>query len=225
MKKWSLAEAASDVAATEKISGQQLLGRAFRRGLCSRGTRRARTVDAIPLLVLLALLWGCSGDTSKPAESAKAEAKGADSLTGRSAFQKMFIAARGWARDAQRYRLESTPTSDANGRDGKSAMWRAFFASPSQRGAKPFIWSGSTAENAPSRGVNPGNEDNYSPSNSSTQIFDSAFLKVDSDQAFATAQKHGGDKTLQNSPATPLFYSCDWTPHTNHTASPLIYAT
>src|SRR5258708_39019035 len=112
MKKWSLAEAASDVAATEKISGQQLLGRAFRRGWCSRGTRRARTVDAIRLLALLALLVGCSSEPSKPAESAKPEAKGAELLTGRSAFQKMFIAARGWARDAQPYRLESTPTSD-----------------------------------------------------------------------------------------------------------------
>src|SRR5260370_22239489 len=162
MKKWSLAEAASDVAATEKIAGQQLLGRAFRRGLCSRGTRRARTVDAIPLLVLLALLVGCSSEPSKPAESPKPEVKGAELLTGRSAFQKMFIAARGWARDAQPYRIESSPTSDANGRDGKSAILHAFFASPSQHGAKTFFWSGSAAENAPSRGVNPGNEDNYS---------------------------------------------------------------
>ncbi len=224
MKKRSLDAAASHVAATEKISGQRPLGRAFTRGLCSQVARLARTADAIPLLVLLALLVGCSSETSKPAESAKPEAKGAELLTGRSAFQKMFIAARGWARDAQPYRIESTPTSDANGRDGKSAIWRAFFASPSQRGAKPFIWSGSAAENAPSRGVNPGNEDNYSPSNSSTQIFDSAFLKIDSDQAFATAQKHGGDKILEKTPDTPaVIYICDWNHNTNELVWHVIY--
>jgi hypothetical protein len=225
MKKRSLAEAASQIAATEEISGQETLGMAFTRGLRSRVTRLARTVDTILLLVLLALLVGCSSETSKPAETAKPEAKGAELLTGRSAFQKMFIAARGWARDAQPYRIESTPTSDANGRDGKSAIWRAFFASPSQRGAKPFIWSGSAAENAPSRGVNPGNEDNYSPTNSSTQIFDSAFLKIDSDQAFVTAQKHGGDKVVEKSTDTPVIYSCDWNHNTNELVWHVIYGT
>jgi hypothetical protein len=236
MKKRSLDAAASHVAATQGILGQDKLGMAFRRGLRSQAamlstferTRRERKQFApaallLAVLVFLALLVGCSSEPSKPAESAKPEAKGPELLTGRSAFQKMFIAARGWARDAQPYRIESTPTSDANGRDGKSAIWHAFFASPSQRGAKPFIWSGSAAENAPSRGVSPGNEDNYSPSNSSTQIFDSAFLKIDSDQAFATAQKHGGDKILEKSPDTPVIYSCDWNHNTNELVWHVIY--
>jgi hypothetical protein len=212
MKKRSLADAASQVAATQGILGQDKLGIAF-----------ARAAVLLAVVIPLALLVGCSSETGKPAESVKPEVKGPELLTGRSAFQKMFIAARGWARDAQPYRIESTPTSDANGRDGKSAIWRAFFASPSQHGAKPFIWSGSAAENAPSRGVNPGNEDNYSPSNSSTQIFDSAFLKIDSDQAFATAQKHGGEKTLEKSPDTPVVYSCDWNHNTNELVWHVIY--
>ena len=49
---------------------------------------------------------------------------------------------------------------------------------------KPYAWSGSDLEGAPSRGVSPGNEDNYNPTNSNTQIFDIQFLKVDSDKAF-----------------------------------------
>jgi hypothetical protein len=212
MKKRSLAEAASQVAPTQGVLGRDKLGMAF-----------MHAAVLLAVLIPLALLVGCSSETSKPAESAKPEVKGPELLTGRSGFQKMFIAARGWARDAQPYRLESTPTSDANGRDGKSAIWRAFFASPSQHGAKPFIWSGSAAENAPSRGVNPGNEDNYSPSNSSTHIFDSAFLKVDSDQAFATAQKHGGDKILEKTPDTPVIYSCDWNHNTNELVWHVIY--
>lgn len=236
MKKRSLGEAASHIRATGQMLRQEPWGMAFTRGLRSPVSMLARfertmreRKQSVPaavlpsLLVLLALLTGCSSESSKPAESAKPETKGPELLTGRSAFQKMFIAARGWARDAQPYRIESTPTSDANGRDGKSAIWRAFFASPSQRGAKPFIWSGSAVENAPSRGVSPGNEDNYSPSNSSTQIFDSAFLKVDSDQAFATAQKHGGDKILEKSPDTPVIYICDWNHNTNELVWHVIY--
>ena len=95
-------------------------------------------------------------------------------------------------------------TSDGNGQDGKWAVWRASFASAAQRSEKSYTWSGSAADGAPSRGVNPGTEDSYSATNSSTQVFDMAFLKIDSDQAFATAQKHGGDKILEKEPNTPV---------------------
>ena len=87
--------------------------------------------------------------------------------------------------------------------------------SPSMRATKPWVWSGSIAPDAPSRGVNPGTEDSYSPANASTKIFDSLFLKVDSDQAFTTAQKHGGDKVLEQAPDTPVTYVCDWNHNTN----------
>jgi hypothetical protein len=181
----------------------------------------AESVSPVILIVmaasvlLLSALTGCSSDTGKPVETVNPEPKGPELFTGRSAFQKTFIAARGWARDAQPYRIESSPTSDANGHEGKSAVWRSFFGSPSQRGVKPFTWSGSAAEGAPSRGVNPGIEDSYSPSNSSTQVFDSAFLKIDSDQAFASAQKHGGDKLLEKTPDAVVTYMCDWNHNTN----------
>ena len=51
--------------------------------------------------------------------------------------------------------------------------------------------SNTTLRTANARGVNPGTEDSYSASNANTQIFDMAFLKIDSDQAVETAQKHG----------------------------------
>ena len=34
------------------------------------------------------------------------------------------------------------------------------------------------------------------PTNTNTQVFDVAFLKVDSDKALEVAQKHGGDKLV-----------------------------
>ena len=180
-------------------------------------------ISAAILLLSMALLPGCSDQSAKPAESVKEEPKGPELVTGRSGFQKVYIAARGWAPDPQPFRIESTPTSDGNGHDGKWAVWRAGFASPSRRSVKTYVWSGSAAPDAPSRGVSAGTEDTYNPNNSSTTTFDVAFLKVDSDQAFATAQKHGGDKVLAKSPDTPVNYVCDWNRNTNELVWHVIY--
>jgi hypothetical protein len=180
------------------------------------------SILAAALLITLALLAACDSNTAKPPQ-AQSEPKPPELLTARAAFQKVFIAARNYAADVKPFRIESTPSSDGNGQDGKSAIWRASFASATQHGVKPFFWSGSNAPDAPSRGVSPGNEDVYNPGNASTQIFDVAFLKVDSDQAFAEAQKHGGDKVLEKDPATPVIYVCDWNHNTNQLIWHVIY--
>jgi len=174
------------------------------------------------LLLILTLLAACDSNPAKAPE-VKPEPKGPELLTGRAAFQKVFIAARNYAADVKPFRIESVPSSDGDGHDGKSAVWRASFASPAQHGVKPFLWSGSSAPDAPSRGVSPGNEDVYNPGNASTQIFDVAFLKIDSDQAFDVAQKHGGDKILEKDPSTPVVYVCDWNHNTNQLIWHVIY--
>ena len=178
--------------------------------------------SAVLIMTFLALLTACSSE-SKPAETAKPEVKGPELITARSAIQKTYVAARGWNQDAKPYRLEAIVTSDGNGQDGKWAEWRGSFGSAAARSAKPYTWSGSAAEGAPERGVNPGHEDSYSTTNSSTQVFDMAFLKVDSDQAFATAQKHGGDKIIEKAPDTPILYILDWNHNTNELIWHVIY--
>jgi hypothetical protein len=182
----------------------------------SAARRRRLQLTGMAALLLCLVLAGCSSPPSKPAVP---EVKTPDLLTGRPAFQKCFITARGWARDAEPYRLESLPTTEGNGQDGKSAIWRASFASPSTRGTKPYFWSGSLTPDAPSRGVSFGPEDSYTPTNSSTQVFDVAFLKVDSDQAFSVAQKHGGEKITGANPAAVVTYICDF----DHINSKLIW--
>jgi hypothetical protein len=167
------------------------------------------------ILILLAWLTACSSDSNKLTEEAKPGVKGPELLTARSAFQKQYVAARGWNQDARPYRIDSVVTSDGNGHDGKWAVWRGGFASATQRSAKTYVWSGSAAEGAPSRGINPGIEDSYSPTNASMQTWDIQFLKIDSDQAVATAMKHGGDKVLEKAPDTPVTYVCDWNHNTN----------
>jgi hypothetical protein len=175
------------------------------------------------LMAMLALaIWitaGCTSQPSTPAPAEKPQSKPVELQTGRYAFQKLYIAARGWERDAQPFRLESQLTTGSNGKDGKAAVWRASFASPAQRSAKPYVWSGTDAQDAPSRGISPGNEDSYSPTNASTQVFDIGFLKIDSDKAFEEAQKHGGDKLLEKVSDTPILYVLDW----NHTTNQLIW--
>src|ERR1700732_1139555 len=183
---------------------------------------RIATIPAAGVFIFLALVSACDSHTANPAQS-KPEPKPAELLTARAAFQKVFIAARNYAADVKPFRIESTPSSESNGHDGKSAIWRASFASAAQHGVKPFIWSGTDAPDAPSRGVSPGNEDSYNPSNASTQVFDVAFLKVDSDQAFAEAQKHGGDKVLEKNPTTPVVYICEWNHNTNELTWHVIY--
>lgn len=206
----------------------EIPGKASFRGRNERSrtvTRRASFHAGCPLalaMMLLALLGACSSDSDKTAET-KPEVKGPELITARSAFQKLYIAARGWNPDAKPFRLESTATSDGKGQDGKWAVWRGGFASPARRVVKSYTWSGSAADGAPSRGVSPGIEDSYSPTNSSMQVFDMAFLKVDSDQAFAIAQKHGGDKILEQAPDTPVIYVCDWNHNTSELTWHVIY--
>ena len=171
-------------------------------------------------MLALLMMTGCTSGPSTPAPVEKPQPKPAEFVTGRSAFQKLYIAARGWARDAQPYRIESMITDDSKGKDGKSAVWRASFASPLQHGVKAYTWSGEVSSD---RGINPGTEDTYSPTNTSTQIFDVAFLKVDSDKALETAQKHGGDKLVAKDPDTPILYVLDWSSATNELIWHVIY--
>lgn len=180
------------------------------------------TLFSLAIVSVLLFLNACTSNTEKPAES-KPAPKTTETITGRSGFQKVYIAARGWNADAKPYRLQSSVTSDGNGHDGKAAIWRGSFASAAMRSEKTWTWSGSTAEGAPDQGVNPGIEDSYSASNASTQVFDMAFLKTDSDQAYETAQKHGGDKILAKDPNTPVFYVCDWNHNTNELIWHVIY--
>jgi len=199
----------------------EMSGVTFSRGWEHRSFRLGITqVWFAAALILLALLGACTSEPSKPAETAP---KPAELITARSAFQKVYVTARGWNQDAKPYRLEAIVTTDGNGHDGKWAVWRGSFASAAMRSQKSFTWSGSAADGAPERGVNPGIEDTYSPTNASTQVFDIAFLKIDSDQVFATAQQHGGDKILEKEPDTPVFYVCDWNRNTNQLVWHVIY--
>jgi hypothetical protein len=173
---------------------------------------------SLAMVLVLVSLNACTSNNEKSEES-KPAPKTTELLMARSAFQKLYIAARGWNADAKPYRIQSIVTSDGDGHDGKAAQWQASFASANARAVKTYTWSGSTANGAPEQGINFTPDDSYSPTNASTQVFDMAFLKIESDQAFDTAQKHGGDKILEKDPNTPVTYVCDW----NHAGNDLVW--
>ena len=181
--------------------------------------------------LLLALLTACS--STKPAESpanapqstAKTEAKQPQFLTGREAFQRMYVAARLWAVDIKPFRLQSQYSPDAPVSEGKAGLWRCSFASTSKRAMKMFIWSGLVGPDAPEQGVSFTAEDSWNPSNNSARAFDTAFLKTDSDQAYQVAQKHGGEKLLRKDATQPVFFMLDWDPRKNTLLWHVIYGT
>jgi hypothetical protein len=169
----------------------------------------------IPCFALLCLLAGCSsgnktngGNESRP--SVKPVAKQAEYETGRTAFQKLYVSARMWAADVKPFRLQSQFTADAPTQEGKSGLWRASFASPAKRMMKLFVWSGLVGPDVPEQGISFSAEDTWNPSNTSTEVFDPGFLKVDSASAYSVAQKHGGEKLTQKDPKQPVFFVLDW---------------
>ncbi len=147
---------------------------------------------------LLAMLAACSSDQKTASNSGTTAAKPAveapEYITGRAAFQKLFISARSFAADTKPFRLRSVFVADAPTAEGKAGIWRGDFASPSKREAKAYTWSGVNGENMPERGVSHGTEDTWNPSNSSAQVWELPYLKIDTDKAYEVAQKHGGDK-------------------------------
>jgi len=167
----------------------------------------------LTILVVLAMA-GCSSQPSAPAPAEKTQAKAPEAITGSGAFYKCYVAARGWAQDAQPFRVESAQSKT---HDGKAGEWRSGFASVARRATESYTWSDGDISHSV--------EDTYSPTNSSTQAFNVQFLKVDTDKAFAVAQQHGGDKLLEQEPDTPVLYVLDWNRQKDELLWHVIYGT
>lgn len=175
------------------------------------------------VFLALALLSGCSSTNNTESKSAPTTAKQAEYETGRVAFQKMYISAREWAADATPFRLQSRFTPDAPTSEGKAGVWRASFASPARNSLKTFVWSGLVGADAPEQGISFSAEDSWSPTNTSTRVFNIGFLKIDSDKAYEVAQKNGGVKLTAKDPKQPVFFMLDWDGAKNQLVWHVIY--
>jgi hypothetical protein len=165
------------------------------------------------------LFTGCSSNPpsqqQKPTEPSKPAADANKAETGRVAFQRTYVAARGWARDAMPVGLESQPTKEFPGKDGKAGVWRGTFGSASRQAMKPFTWSGVNSDDAPPPGISPGSEDSFSASNTSTRPFDFNYLKVDSDRAYEVALAHGGKEFVTKNKDVEIRYTLSFDGRSN----------
>jgi hypothetical protein len=172
-----------------------------------------RKILAVLMLIVMIAFWSaCENkkETATPTETPKPAAAAPQYETGRLAFQKLYVAARGFAPDAQPFRLQSSYTKDSPAAEGKAGIWHASFASPSKRQLKSFTWSGVSGPDMPDLGITHGTEDEYNPSNLSTRVFDISFLKKDSDQVLQVANEHGGAALMKKDPKQPVNFLLDW---------------
>ena len=159
-------------------------------------------------LLLLAccalLLVGCS---QAPQTAVKKEPeKPAEPITGLSAVYRMYQAARSWGgRDTQVLKMSSTLLSEVpNVPRGKAAAWEATFVAPSKNQARSYTFS--IIELLPSlrKDVFAGPEQGWSSARGTTAPFLIAAVKVDTDKAYETALKNGGEEYDKKFPGKPI---------------------
>ena len=158
--------------------------------------------------ILLAALTACSDSASQKAEK-KELATPDPPITGREAFQRMYISARGWASDAAPVQLQSYNLPSIKAADGKAGAWQAVFDSASRHRSRTYSWSAVESEGNLHKGVFAGPED---ASSASQRSFLVAFIKFDSDDALNAALKQPHVQAyLKKHPDRPLQFLLDFT--------------
>lgn len=153
-----------------------------------------RSMAVLPVLMIAA---GCSVEPRVAAPAAPPEP-----VSAQSAFHKMFVSARSWARDAQPLRVADIGTDEVKAEKGLAAAWEAVFVSASQGKYRRYIYS---VVHRPSRnlrgGVNAEPPENYLPGGATPFLVQA--LKTDSTAAYDTAVKHS-DGYAARHPSQPV---------------------
>jgi len=161
------------------------------------------------LILLSWLLAGCSAP-SKPRNQSKEPIPVPAPVTGRFAFQRMYIQSRTWAPDVQPLRLFSINLKQVASAKGKCGAWQATFVSPQK--SKARIYTFSVVESGDvHEGVLAGREESWSGPRGQERPFFPQALKVDSDEAFATAAQKSSDYIKKN-PDMAVLFLLEFTP-------------
>jgi hypothetical protein len=174
-----------------------------------------RLAFAVTVIGFAILSAGCNSSEDRPKESTSPVAALQQPTepvlyTGQEAFNRMLGLALKWSPDAQPARLESVLTTETNGQNGKSTIWRGFFASPARRAVKTIVCSGSRRPDAPPFGVSTEGSDTAYNADVANLIFSPLLLKTDSDKAFAITLQHGGEAILKKDAQQPVTYLLLW---------------
>ena len=165
----------------------------------------------LPVFLLALIFAGCSEPaktgTDKPKDSGPPPAP----VTGRSAFQRMYIQARAWAPDAQPLRLSSFDLREVASADGRCGAWQATFVSQQRSKARSYTFSVIESPGNVHEGVLPGREEAWSGPHGQTRPFLLQAVKADSDEAYAAAVKKSSDY-LKKNPNVPVQFLLESTP-------------
>ncbi len=115
----------------------------------------------------------------------------------------MYISARGWAADIEPIKVTTLPVADVKSVPGKAGAWQALFVSPSLNKARAYTYSVVEGEGNLHKGVFAGFD--QSTPMGAEKPFLMAAIKVDSDEAYATALKKGADYDKKN-PGKPIIF-------------------
>ena len=131
-------------------------------------------------------------------------------VTGRFAFQRMFMQAKGWAADAQPLSLSALFLKQVPAEPGKCGAWQATFISLQKAKARTYTFSvvdiGGIHE-----GVLAGREETWSGPHGQEQPFNPQALHIDSDAAYTAAAKESAD-FLKKNPSLPILFLLEQTP-------------
>src|SRR5271166_989933 len=96
-------------------------------------------LTAAATAVLATLLVSCSSEPKT--EVAKAPEKPPAPVTGRQAFQSMYVSARAWAVDAQPLQLRSMNLQELKSEKGRAGAWQAIFVSSQNARLRSYSFS------------------------------------------------------------------------------------
>jgi hypothetical protein len=163
---------------------------------------------------LFVALTGCS---SRPQSAAPV--KPPEPVTGLHALYGMYAQARSWAPDIQVVGCQSIDITQVPSQPGKAPAWQAVFASPSLGRKRAYTYSVFDASTSLRKGIFP---DSPTAMGSDTRSFVPAGVRVDTDQAWETALKHGEDYAKKN-PSMPVTYTLEMNRLTNSPAWRVIW--
>ena len=150
-------------------------------------------------LAPIVLLPGCS------APEPKAEKKPVEPVTGLHALYQMYSHARSWAPDIKVLRYSSIDITQVKRLPGKAAAWQVIFASETLAQKRAYTFSVYEASVTLREGMFPDAPGGWQNDNRAFLI---AGAKVDTDEAWQTALKHGEDYAKKN-PDMPISYTLE----------------
>jgi hypothetical protein len=153
---------------------------------------------------MVLLLTSCS---ETPTVAKKEPEKPPEPVTGQSALFRMFQVARGsWASDVQVLKMNTIALSDVpDVPRGKAAAWQATFTSASRSQSRSYTYSIVEGQGNLHKGVFGLLEEGWSGPHGGNEPFPMAAVKVDTDAAYQTALKEGGDYDKKN-PGKPITF-------------------